>query len=228
MNKNKLIKAVFTFSDPSFLFPASFCASGGSTNKPSTIEVTAELEKEVMTLDDEETFGNFYKPISPSATQDSAVILTQDDLSQIQSSTPTSVNSGHNSNRWLDIISWITRSCIFVRLFDIMKSPDETSYVMGLKIEIGYNKHQCLNAFRLTSTVAEHKRAVRPARRNQGSRNPLRALAARNDIRQVYTEQRLNVASVESKRIQVERSKNAQIRRPSQQVVKKVAYKREY
>ncbi|XP_011604434.2 supervillin [Takifugu rubripes] len=119
---------------------------GGSTSKPSTIEVTAELEKEVMTLDDEETFGNFYKSISPSALQDSALILTEDDLSQIQSNSPT-----------------------------------------------------------LTSTVAEHKRAVRPARRNQGSRNPLRALAARNDIRQVYTEQRLNVASVESKRIQVER-----------------------
>lgn len=62
---------------------------------------------------------------------------------------------------------------------------------------------------RLTSSVAEHKRAVRPNRRNQGSRNPLRALAARNDLRQVYTEQRLNVASLETKRIQVERSKTA-------------------
>lgn len=65
--------------------------------------------------------------------------------------------------------------------------------------------------FRLTSAVEEHKRAVRPARRNQGSRNPLRALAARNDIRQVYTEQRLNIATVETKRIQVERSKMSQI-----------------
>lgn len=79
----------------------------------------------------------------------------------------------------------------------------------------------CLNVFRLTSTVAEHKRAVRPARRNHGSRNPLRALAARNDIRQVYTEQRLNVASVETKRIQVERSKMVQIYLPTQQVMKK-------
>lgn len=78
-----------------------------------------------------------------------------------------------------------------------------------------------MNAVRLTSTVAEHKRAVRPARRNQGSRNPLRALAARNDIRQVYTEQRLNVASVESKRIQVERSKTVQIQMLTQQVMKK-------
>ncbi|KAI3365268.1 hypothetical protein L3Q82_010361, partial [Scortum barcoo] len=112
---------------------------GVSKSKTSTIEVTAEMEKEVMTLDDDETFGNFYRSVSPSALQES--------------------------------------SCPVL----------------------------CIYVFRLTSAVAEHKRAVRPSRRNQGSRNPLRALAARNDIRQVYTEQRLNVASVETKRIQVER-----------------------
>lgn len=67
--------------------------SGGSTSRPSTIEVTAELEKEVMTLDDEETFGNFYKTISPSTLQDSSLVLTEDDLSQIQINTPTSVHS---------------------------------------------------------------------------------------------------------------------------------------
>ncbi|KAM4715273.1 supervillin-like isoform 1-T3 [Anableps anableps] len=119
---------------------------GVSKAKSSTIEVTAEMEKEVMTLDDEETFGNFYKPVSPSTLLESSVVLTEEDLSEIQADTP-----------------------------------------------------------KLTSAVAEHKRSVRPTRRNQGSRNPLRALAARNDIRQVYTEQRLNVASVETKRIQVER-----------------------
>ncbi|CAG5906504.1 unnamed protein product [Menidia menidia] len=119
---------------------------GVSKSQTSTIEVTAEMEKEVMTLDDDETFGNFYKSVSPTTLLDSSVVLTEEDLSQIQPDTP-----------------------------------------------------------KLTSEVAEHKRAVRPARRNQGSRNPLRALAARNDIRQVYTEQRLNVASVETKRIQVER-----------------------
>ncbi|XP_069011681.1 supervillin isoform X1 [Embiotoca jacksoni] len=119
---------------------------GVSKNRTSTIEVTAETEKEVMTLDDEETFGNFYRSVSPSTLQDSSVVLTEEDLSQIQADTP-----------------------------------------------------------KLTSAVAEHKRAVRPPRRNQGSRNPLRALAARNDIRQVYTEQRLNVATVETRRIQVER-----------------------
>ncbi|XP_047232858.1 supervillin isoform X3 [Girardinichthys multiradiatus] len=121
-------------------------SKGASKTKSSTIEVTAEAEKEVMTLDDEETFGNFYKPVSPSTLLESSMVWTEEDLSEIQADTP-----------------------------------------------------------KLTSAVAEHKRAVRPARRNQGSRNPLRALAARNDLRQGYTEQRLNVASVETKRIQVER-----------------------
>ena len=32
--------------------------------------------------------------------------------------------------------------------------------------------------------MTEHRRAVRPSRRSQGSRNPLRALAARADINQ--------------------------------------------
>ncbi|XP_056285086.1 supervillin [Pseudoliparis swirei] len=119
---------------------------GVGKGKTSTVEVTAETEKEVMTLDDDETFGNFYKSVSPSILQDSGVVLTEEDLSQIQADSP-----------------------------------------------------------KLTSAVTEHKRAMRPNRRNQGSRNPLRALAARNDLRQVYTEQRLNVASLETKRIQVER-----------------------
>ncbi|CAL8301557.1 unnamed protein product [Lota lota] len=116
---------------------------GAGHGKASTIEVTAETEKEVMTLDDEETFGSFYKTASPL---DSSVLAADIDLSQIQSNTPI-----------------------------------------------------------LTSTTAEHKRAMRPARKTKGSRNPLRALAARADLRQGYTEQRLNVASVETKRIQVER-----------------------
>lgn len=59
---------------------------------------------------------------------------------------------------------------------------------------------------RLTTSVAEHRRSVRPSRKTKGSRNPLRALAARDDLRQAYTEQRLNIATIEAKRIQVERS----------------------
>lgn len=48
----------------------------------------AETEKEVMTLDDEETFGNFYRSVSPTLLQDSRVVLTEDDLSQIETHTP--------------------------------------------------------------------------------------------------------------------------------------------
>ncbi|XP_030649796.1 supervillin [Chanos chanos] len=53
----------------------------------------------------------------------------------------------------------------------------------------------------LSSAVAEHRRAVRPSRRTQGSRNPLRALAARDDIRQDFMEPQNNGAAVETNRI---------------------------
>lgn len=66
-------------------------ALGGSSSKTSTIEVTAETEKEVMTLDDEETFGNFYKSVPTSMLQESSVVLTEDDLSRIETHTPKSV-----------------------------------------------------------------------------------------------------------------------------------------
>lgn len=59
--------------------------SGISKSKTSTIEVTAETEKEVMTLDDQETFGNFFKSVSHSTDR---VVVTEEDLSQIQADTP--------------------------------------------------------------------------------------------------------------------------------------------
>ncbi|CAF98827.1 unnamed protein product, partial [Tetraodon nigroviridis] len=58
---------------------------------------------------------------------------------------------------------------------------------------------------KLTSEMVQHKRAVRPARNIQASRNPLKSLAAREDIRQEYTEQRLNIGQLESKRMTAER-----------------------
>ncbi|XP_036372886.1 supervillin a isoform X2 [Megalops cyprinoides] len=62
----------------------------------------------------------------------------------------------------------------------------------------------------LTSDMVQHKRAVRPVRNVQASRNPLKMLAAREDIRHEYTEQRLNVALLESKRMKAEKmSKNS-------------------
>ncbi|XP_067870439.1 supervillin a isoform X1 [Heterodontus francisci] len=65
---------------------------------------------------------------------------------------------------------------------------------------------------KLTSAVTEHKRAIKPTRKVQSSRNPLKMLAARDDIRHEYTEQRLNIAFMESKRMRVEKmSKNSNL-----------------
>uniref|UniRef100_A0AAQ5YQ75 HP domain-containing protein n=1 Tax=Amphiprion ocellaris TaxID=80972 RepID=A0AAQ5YQ75_AMPOC len=58
---------------------------------------------------------------------------------------------------------------------------------------------------KLTSAMVQHKRSVRPSRNVQSSKNPLKMLAAREDIRHEYTEQRLNVAQVESKRMKAEK-----------------------
>lgn len=54
--------------------------------------------------------------------------------------------------------------------------------------------------------MVQHKRSVRPSRNVQASRNPLKILAARDDICHEYTEQRLNVGQLESKRIKQEKS----------------------
>ncbi|XP_062389043.1 supervillin isoform X2 [Sardina pilchardus] len=53
----------------------------------------------------------------------------------------------------------------------------------------------------LSSAVAEHRRSVRPSRRTQGSRNPLRALAARDDVRQDFNEPQDNGATEEANRM---------------------------
>ncbi|XP_051267287.1 LOW QUALITY PROTEIN: supervillin a [Dicentrarchus labrax] len=58
---------------------------------------------------------------------------------------------------------------------------------------------------KLPSEMVQHKRAVRPARNVQASRNPLKMLAAREDIRHEYTEQRLNIGLLESKRMKAEK-----------------------
>lgn len=59
---------------------------------------------------------------------------------------------------------------------------------------------------RLASAMVLHKRLVRPSRNVQASRNPLKMLAAREDIRHEYTEQRLNVAQLETRRMKAEKS----------------------
>ncbi|XP_063270617.1 supervillin isoform X3 [Prinia subflava] len=111
----------------------------------TVLTVTGRSVKEVMKLDDDETFSKFYRHVEfPS------------------SSVPLDLDED----------------------FDAIFDP---------------------YAPKLTSSVAEHKRAVRPTRRVQSSRNPLKMLAARQDILHEYTEQRLNVAFMESKRMKVEK-----------------------
>ncbi|XP_059674695.1 supervillin isoform X13 [Gavia stellata] len=111
----------------------------------TVLTVTGKSVKEVMKLDDDETFSKFYRHVDfPS------------------SSVPLDLDED----------------------FDAIFDP-------------------C--APKLISSVAEHKRAVRPTRRVQSSRNPLKMLAAREDILHEYTEQRLNVAFMESKRMKVEK-----------------------
>ncbi|MEQ2167854.1 hypothetical protein GOODEAATRI_008266, partial [Goodea atripinnis] len=60
----------------------------------------------------------------------------------------------------------------------------------------------------LASAMVQHKRSVRPSRNVQASKNPLKMLAAREDIRHEYTEERLNVAQLESKRVKAEKSES--------------------
>lgn len=111
----------------------------------TVLTVTGKSVKEVMKLDDDETFAKFYRSMDDTVPR-SPVELEED--------------------------------------FDVIFDP---------------------YAPKLTSSVAEHKRAVRPKRRVQASKNPLKMLAAREDLLQEYTEQRLNVAFMESKRMKVEK-----------------------
>ncbi|XP_066573890.1 supervillin a isoform X2 [Amia ocellicauda] len=80
----------------------------------------------------------------------------------------------------------------------------------GIEIEEDFDDIFGPQMPKLTSAMVEHKRAVRPMRNVQSSRNPLKLLAAREDIRHEYTEQRLNIAFLESKRMKAEKmSKNS-------------------
>ncbi|XP_052013185.1 supervillin isoform X3 [Apodemus sylvaticus] len=111
----------------------------------TVLTVTGKSVKEVMKLDDDETFAKFYRSVDHNIPR-SPVELEED--------------------------------------FDVIFDP---------------------YAPKLTSSVAEHKRSVRPKRRVQASKNPLKLLAARDDLLQEYTEQRLNIAFMESKRMKVEK-----------------------
>lgn len=98
--------------------------SGVSKNKISTVEVTAETEKEVMTLDDDETFGNFYKTVSPTSLHDSSMVLTEEDFSQIHTNTPKLVYNNnifdHLNDLWVPFFfsgRWLTLKLTTVTVF---------------------------------------------------------------------------------------------------------------
>uniref|UniRef100_A0A8C7DAV3 Supervillin c n=1 Tax=Oncorhynchus kisutch TaxID=8019 RepID=A0A8C7DAV3_ONCKI len=119
------------------------------------LEVTSVGEKEVMTPDDQETCGGFYREVSPHS--------------------PSALPAGAGAATGTDPEQDLSALC-------------QTNTPM------------------LTSEVAQHRRSVRPSRRTQGSRNPLRALAARDDIRQDFMGERITMATVNTNRTQVEKS----------------------
>ncbi|XP_029614617.1 supervillin isoform X2 [Salmo trutta] len=89
--------------------------------------------------------------------------------------------------------------------------PSPSALPAGAGAATGTDPEQDLSALcqtntpMLTSEVAQHRRSVRPSRRTQGSRNPLRALAARDDIRQDFMGERVTMATVNTNRTQVEK-----------------------
>lgn len=60
----------------------------GVSSKPSTIEVTEEKEKEVMTLDDDETFQRFFKSLSPTSLSSDLLLDEEEDFSTLQFDSP--------------------------------------------------------------------------------------------------------------------------------------------
>eukprot|EP00063_Salmo_salar_P073101 XP_014047936.1 PREDICTED: supervillin-like isoform X1 [Salmo salar] len=117
------------------------------------LEVTSVGVKKVMTPDDQETCGGFYREVSPHS--------------------PSALPAGAGAATGTDPEQDLSALC-------------QTNTPM------------------LTSEVAQHRRSVRPSRRTQGSRNPLRALAARDDIRQDFMGERVTMATVNTNRTQVE------------------------
>ncbi|XP_064820714.1 supervillin-like [Oncorhynchus masou masou] len=128
-----------------------------TTPQDTPLEVTSGRGKEVMTPDDRETCGGFYREVLPP--------------------TPSALAAGAGAATGTDPEQDLSALC-------------QTNTPM------------------LTSEVAQHRRSVRPSRRTQGSRNPLRALAARDDIRQDFMGERVTMATMNTNRTQVEKMAN--------------------
>ncbi|XP_036796799.1 supervillin isoform X4 [Oncorhynchus mykiss] len=125
-----------------------------TTPQDTPLEVTSGRVKEVMTPDDQETCGGFYREVLPPS--------------------PSALAAGAGAANGTDPEQDLSALC-------------QTNTPM------------------LTSEVAQHRRSVRPSRRTQGSRNPLRALAARDDIRQDFMGESVTVATMNTNRTQVEK-----------------------
>nr|XP_046187962.1 supervillin-like isoform X5 [Oncorhynchus gorbuscha] len=125
-----------------------------TTPQDTPLEVTSGRVKEVMTPDDRETCGGFYREVLPPS--------------------PSALAAGAGAANGTDPEQDLSALC-------------QTNTPM------------------LTSEVAQHRRSVRPSRRTQGSRNPLRALAARDDIRQDFMGERVTMATMNTNRTQVEK-----------------------
>ncbi|XP_026132765.1 supervillin-like isoform X16 [Carassius auratus] len=84
-------------------------------------------------------------------------------------------------------------------------TEDMAKITSGVEINEDFDAIFAVQLPRLTSDMVQHKRAVRPTRNVQSSKNPLKKLAVREDIRHEYTEQRLNIGLLESKRMKQEK-----------------------
>uniref|UniRef100_A0A673FU59 Supervillin-like n=1 Tax=Sinocyclocheilus rhinocerous TaxID=307959 RepID=A0A673FU59_9TELE len=89
-------------------------------------------------------------------------------------------------------------------IFDKFYRHSEDMAKITSRVEIN-DDFDAIFGGQLTSDMVQHKRAVRPTRNVQSSKNPLKMLAVREDIRHEYTEQRLNIGLLESKRMKQEK-----------------------
>ncbi|XP_069761099.1 supervillin-like isoform X3 [Narcine bancroftii] len=125
----------------------------------------------------------------------------------------TFLNKLHSKNTYQELMITVTEQTVK----EVLRPDDDDTFnnfykhtptlltSAAIDIEENFDAMIESNTPKLISKVAEHKRAVRPHRKTQSSRNPLRTLAARGDIRLEYTEQRLNVGTLEAKRLRAER-----------------------
>lgn len=108
--------------------------------------------------------------------------------------------------------------------FSVLMVPSKGFKKLITSGVISMHAHECSIPPRLASAMVQHKRSVRPSRNVQSSRNPLKMLAAREDIRHEYTEQRLNVGQLESKRMKAEKKEGTWLPRFPRQILRNLTH----